>query len=885
MNWHAVDAKEVLQKIGSSKNGLSESEAVARLKKHGPNKLQKKHRIEPFKILARQFKNFLVLILIFAAVISYLIGDFVDAFMIGVIVVVNALLGFLQEFRAEKAMIALEKMGKDKAIVLRDGEERTIDASKIVPGDIIVLSEGENVPADARVIQSVNMKVDEAVLTGESTPVEKSSKALPEEFHLSERKNILYKNTDVVYGRGLAVVVATGMDTEFGKIAEMIHEFKEIKTPLTERLDNLGKFLGKLVIGIAVLLIALDFFKQTLDIETVMLAVSLAVAAIPEGLPAVVTITLALGMRAMAKNKAVVRKIAAVETLGSTSVICSDKTGTLTRNELTVRKVWAGRKEFSVGGRGYSAVGAIKPLQLNSEFEALVKTSVLCNNASLGDEKDEIVGDPTEIALLVLGEKAGQEKHSLEKKYSFVNEIPFSSERKRMTVILKNHASGKLRAFSKGGAETVLERCGRISLNGKEHKLSEKQRNEIIAKNNEMAMQGLRVLAFAFRELDGVGEFNEESVERNLVFLGLAGMIDAPRAEAKHAVELCHKAGIEVKMVTGDHVLTAKAVAEELGILYGDLLAVEGRELEKMSDRELEEKVGEIAVFARVSPEHKVRIIEALRKKGHTIAMTGDGVNDAPALKKADIGIAMGLKGTDVAKEASDMVIEDDNFATIVKAVEEGRRIYSNIRSFVKYLLSANFGEVIVITLAMLLEIFITDIPLPLIPVQILWINLVTDGLPALALGNEPLQGDEMNKKPRPKEQHILHGMLPMILVAGLVCALATFGAFFYGLGESTLKAQTMAFTTIIFFELMFVFNCRAEGKTVFELNLLGNKSLITAVVASIMLQIAVLYIPILQHLFSVTALSAQDWVLVLVLAASALAIPYILRAGKALKR
>ncbi len=877
MDWHSLSQKDVLERVYSSHNGLTDEEADKRIKEHGLNQLRKQTRIEPFKILIRQFKNFLVLILIVAALISYLIGDMLDAIMIGIIVLVNSGLGFLQEFRAEKAMIALEKMESDKAIVVREGEERRIDASLLVPGDIIVLSEGEHVPADARILESVNMKVDEAVFTGESVPVEKIEEKMNKKLHLADRRNMVFKNTSVVYGRGTAVVVATGMDTEFGKIAQMIHEFKEIKTPLTERLDSLGHFLGKLVIGIAIMLIALDFLNQSLDLETFMIAISLAVAAIPEGLPAVVTITLALGMRTMAKNNAVVRKIAAVETLGSTSVICSDKTGTLTKNELTVRRAWCGGKEFKIGGRGYGLAGKISPFPDDVDFELLADSAVLCNNASLGDEEDEIVGDPTEIALLVLGAKAGKEKKDLKKYFDFLDEIPFSSQRKRMTVLMKSNSDGLSYAYSKGGVETILERCSKIVWNGKEKNISDKLRAEIIEKNNEMALKGLRVLAFAYKKVGKERNACKE-IEESMVFLGLAGMIDAPRIEAKHAVEICHRAGIEVKMVTGDHLLTAKAVAEELGILYEDMTAVDGRELEKMSEEELEKRIEKIAVFARVSPEHKVRIVEALRKQGHTIAMTGDGVNDAPALKKADMGVAMGLAGTDVAKEASDMVIEDDNFATIVKAVEEGRRIYANIRSFVKYLLSANFGEVIVIAVAKLIEIFVFKIPTPLIPIQLLWINLVTDGLPALALGNEQLQEEEMEKKPRAKNQKILHGMLPTVIIAGVVCALAIFAAFFYHLPMGEMKAQTMAFTTIILFELFFVFNCRAEGKTILEIDFFSNKSLLGAVGVSLGLHIAVLYTPLFQEIFHVVPLTAGEWVFATALGATALLVPYLVR-------
>ncbi len=881
--WHSLSARETAEKLNTdAENGLSGSEAKKRLQEFGYNRLAEKKKKPWLLVFLEQFNNFVVWILIAAAVISFIIWAFfgnqienlIDAGLIMLIVVINAILGFVQEYRAEKAMEALKKMLAAKAIVVRNGKEEEVNASSLVPGDIVLLREGERIPADIRITESVNLRVDEASLTGESVPVPKHENAIEGKVALGDRKNMAFMNTIASYGRGTGIVVATGMKTEFGKIAGMLQGIEEEETPLMRKLDSLGAFLGKLVIVIAVAMFVLSILTTHFSpVELFLVSVSLAVAAIPEGLPAIVTITLAFGMNVMARNNAVVRKMSAVETLGSTSVICSDKTGTITKNEMTVTKAVLNEKEITVSGEGYKTEGKLlcngMDAEKSKELDLLMKTCVLCNTANIGSgKKEEIIGDPTEIALLVLAAKAGYQKEALEKEAGFLRELPFDSERKRMSVVYE--IGGRKLVFCKGSVESVLSACKYYSENGKTMALSGKMKEKFLAENDELAMDGLRILGFAFKEL------SKGEAEHELVFLGMCGMIDAPREEAKEAIRLCEKAGIEVKMVTGDHKLTAIAVAKQVGLMKQDSIAVTGEELDRMSERELEEKIGNIVVFARVSPSHKMRIIDALKKNGMVTAMTGDGVNDAPALKKADIGVAMGITGTDVSKEASEIVITDDNFATIVKAVEEGRKVYSNIKSFVKYLVSANTAEVLVVGSVVLLGPL--GLPLPLSAVQILWLNLVTDGLPALALGSEKADRDIMAKKPREKSEKITDGIKGTMLAAGIIGAAITLTAFFYGLQAGDEKAKTMAFITLVFFELVWVFNCRSEDKDVFQMNPLGNKALAAAVLSSVALTLVVLYAPFLQDWFKVTPLSGIDWAIVLVLSASALFIPRIIK-------
>jgi len=870
--------KESIECLNSSEQGLGEEEAKKRLAEFGENKLVERKRASVLKMFFFQFKSFLVLLLVVAVVVSFLLGYLVDTIVIAFIVLLNAVLGFVQEYKAEKTMEALKKMSAPKARVVREGEEKIIDALLLVPGDIIVLSEGQTVPADCRLIESINLKANEASLTGESVPEGKKIEALRQTSTvLAEQKNMCFMNTGIAFGRGKGIVTATGMSTQFGKIASLVQEPKE-ETPLMKKLNSFGKNLGIAIVIICAFLFVLIAFARTMPIETgFLVAVSLAVAAVPEGLPAVVTITLALGMKEMARHKAVVRRISAVETLGCTTVICVDKTGTITKNELVVRKVFSNNKEFDVGGEGFGLGGKIllegKDFEIKKERELLLlaKTGLLCNTAKLGRRDAEHIGDPTEIALLVLAKKAG-----IEKEGKFCSEIPFDYERKRMSSVFE--FEGKKMVFCKGGIESILSVCSSIQLNGSVLKLEEKEKKKILEKNNEMASKGLRVLAFCFKSFSEKKETKQEEIEKEMVFLGMVGMIDAPRKESAEAIRICRDAGIRVIMLTGDHALTAKAIAKEIGLIGGNEKVLVGEEIDKMNEKEFEEAIKIINVFSRVSPKHKVRIVEALEKQNEVIAMSGDGVNDAPALKKADIGIAMGITGTDAAKEASDMVIEDDNFYSIVRAVREGRRVYANIRSFVKFLLAANIGEVLVIGIAILSGMKV----LPLIAIQILWINLITDGLPALALGTEPLQKEIMKRKPRKKDESIILGLKGFMAVSAILFSLAVLSGFAFGTQESAVKGQAIAFSIAIFFQLLLVFNCRGN-KTFLEANLLSNKFLLFSVIGSVILQALVLSSPLLQPFFGIGGIKFGliDVGIIVLLSCIALVVPYVERASK----
>ncbi|HDM43668.1 MAG TPA: HAD family hydrolase, partial [Candidatus Woesearchaeota archaeon] len=702
VEYYKKTPKEVLKELGSSKRGLSEAEAKQRLKRYGLNEIKEEERISPLKIFISQFRSFMVGILIIAILISLAIGHILDASVIAAILIINAVLGFVQEYKAEKAIEALKKLVTIEARVVRNGTEKLIDAKYLVPGDIIILEEGMKVPADARLLEEHELETQEAALTGESVPVKKTVMTYHETLPIADQHNMVFSGTVITRGRGKAIVTATGMQTEIGKIARMIQTKEAKLTPLQIKLKKLGEFLGIGALTICGIVFLMGILAGINKFTMFMTAISLAVAAIPEGLPAVVTISLALGVQRMVKKNALIRKLPSVETLGSVTVICTDKTGTLTHNEMTVRKIWMNGKEYSVSGRGYKPIGkfylsgkVIKP----KEIELILKIGALCNNARLQDEK--IIGDPTEGALIVSAAKAGLIKEELELKYPRIAEIEFSSERKRMSTV---HKIGKKKIlYCKGAPEVLLELCNRIYINGRVERLTRQLKRKILAVNERFAKQALRVLGFAY---------NDRLEEKDMVFVGLQGMIDPPRKEAKIAVQRCKEAGIKVIMLTGDYKLTAEAIAKELGIRGK---AVDGKELDRIED--LANVVEEIAIYARIDPRHKVKILEALKMKGHIVAMTGDGVNDAPALKKADIGIAMGVTGTDVAKEASDMILLDDNFASIVKAVEEGRIIYENIRKFVMYLLSSNLGEICTLFFSLLF-----GMPLPVVALQILWI-------------------------------------------------------------------------------------------------------------------------------------------------------------------
>ncbi|MFP4015390.1 MAG: cation-translocating P-type ATPase [Halanaerobiales bacterium] len=891
-SWHGVSSELIKNEFSADfENGLSSKEASERLEADGPNELAKKEGLTLWDRIVAQVSNFLIIILIGAAVISGILGETVDAIVIIGIVIINAVMGIVQESKAEKAMEALQEMSAPEVNVIRDGETKALPSRELVKGDIVQLAAGDFVPADLRLIESSNLKIDESSLTGESVPADKKAgEVLDPDTPLGDRSNSAFMGSIVNYGRGKGLVVDTGMDTELGKIAGMIESYEDKQTPLQQKLEGLAKGLGIATLVICAVVFILGLLRGQELLEVFMTAVSLAVAAIPEGLPAVVTIVLALGMQRMVKRHVIIRKLLAVETLGTTTVICSDKTGTLTENEMTVVRVYTGGKDIEVTGSGYDPVGEFNikgnplekdELKSNKELDLLLKIGGLCNDSSLIEDEDEagdwnIIGDPTEGALVVATAKAGYDKKKLEEEHKRLAELPFDSERKMMTTI-HDYKNGETdyTAMVKGAPDIVLGLSTKILENGEIKSLTEEKKKEILEVNSDLASDALRVLAGAYRPLGDIPEEpDSDELERDLVFVGLYGMIDPPRMEVQEAVQLCHKAGIKTKLITGDYADTALAVAKQLEVTGPEGTALTGVELEKMSDEELADKVEEVDVYARVSPEHKVRIVEALKSKGHIAAMTGDGVNDALALKRADIGVAMGITGTDVAKETAEMVLTDDNFASIVSAVEEGRIIYSNIRKFVYFLLSCNVGEIFVIFFAMLI-----GWPIPLVPVQILWVNLVTDAFPALALGMEEGEPHIMDYPPRDPDEPILNRVMKYgILSQGVFISLASLLSFYIGYtvfgGVQLLGAEvdpaalgiarTMAFATLITAELLRAFTSRSERYSLLTIGLFKNKYMVGATALSFGLLLIALYVPFLHDIFQVTTIKLQHWTYIL---------------------
>nr|MCK4930000.1 calcium-translocating P-type ATPase, SERCA-type [Nanoarchaeota archaeon] len=859
---------EVIKHFTSSEdNGLTSKEAGLRLEKFGANEIKKRKKISAFQIFVRQFTSFIVMILVAAIVISLLIGEKLDAVVIAVILVFNGIFGFVQEYKAEKAIEALRKLTALKAKVIRNGKEEEVDSRDLVPGDIILLETGSKVPADARLIEVIAFQVDESSLTGESVPSRKFIEPIKENIQVTDQENMVFMGTIVTKGHAKAVITSIGMKTQIGKIAEMVQEVKEKLTPLQEKLKQFGKWLGFVTIGVCVVVFGVGVLREYLVkglVETGFLsemflaAVALAVAAIPEGLPAIVTISMALGVRRMVKRNALIRHLPAVETLGCTNVICSDKTGTLTKDEMTVKEIYANNELIKVSGEGYKPEGEFFDLNNNKiepeHLELLLRIGVLCNESNLvQNDTWKIFGDPTEGSLLVSAQKAGLKKSELKKQFPQKDEIPFDSERKCMTTI--NEVKGENFAYVKGAPDLLLKKCGYIYVNGKVNKLIDTDKKKILDMNQNMSNRALRVLGFAYRLLEAKYKPNAEEVEKDLVFVGLQAMIDPPREEVKGSIEKCKAAGIKTIMITGDYKLTAIAIAKQLGLFKEDSKALSGDELDKLSDEELSSIVEDVVIYARVSPEHKVRILNALKKKEHIVAMTGDGVNDAPALKKSDIGIAMGITGTDVAKEASDMVLTDDNFTSIANAVEEGRGIYDSIKQFIQYTLSSNLGEILVIFIAILI-----GWPLPLIAIQILWVNLLTDGLPGLALGLDPFSKDIMKRAPRKRGEKIIsRDVTQNILIVGSVMCIGTL-FMFYSYGVESAKANSIAFTTLIMFQLFNVLTYRAKH---FAIKLSTSKFLIGSVIISLLMQFAVLYTP-LSAAFKTTPLGLVDWVKVL---------------------
>jgi len=854
MNWHSLPRDEVLKRLATQESGLTQREAEKRLIRFGPNRIAEEKKKTPLRLFLEQFNNFLIIILIIATFLSLFIGEVTEGIVILAIVIMAAFFSFIQNYRAEQVMRELKKMAPEYARVLRDGEEKTILSESLVPGDIIFLSPGDKVPADCYLLEEVFLKVDEGVLTGESVPVEKELCLLPETTPLSERKNNLFSGTVVVYGRGKAVVVGTGMNTEFGKIAASLEAIQETKTPLQISIDKLGKWLGLLTIIVCALIAGIGISRGEKILKMLIWAVALAVAVVPEALPAVITVCLSLGIRRMAKRNALVRRLSSVETLGATNVICTDKTGTITKGEMSVERIFLakGEREITVTGVGYEPKGDFF-LQHGPEdgwlkdLEPLLLIGVLCNDSHLKKEGERWVinGDPTEGALLVLAAKRGIKKEQMSAKYKRVKEIPFSPERRLMTTV---HANGeKFLIATKGAGEVVLSKCS----------LTEGRRQELLGRLRDMAGKGLRVLGIAYREIDEglVGE----KIEEDLTFLGFVGMMDLPREGVKEAVQKCREAGIKTIMITGDHLLTAKACAHKTGILERGL-AIEGCELDRLSDAELQDVIDEIAVIARSSSFHKLRVVEALQKKGNIVAMTGDGVNDAPALKKADIGVAMGITGTSVSKEVSDLILLDDNFVTIVSAIEEGRNIFKNTKNFLGYGLGLHLGEILIMVLSL-----VFGLPLPLIASQILWINLVTDGLPPMALSIEPPEPGMMKRPPRgKKETFFSRRVIGLGILIGLLMTIQAFVLFKYGLSTSEEKGRTMTFAMITISAMFNVFNWRSERISVFRLPFFQNRHLLLAVISTVLLLLAVIYLPILQKSFSTVPLLPGDWLKIL---------------------
>ena len=905
--WYTLTAAEAAAALDTDlQKGLTAEQVRTRQAQFGPNELQEAPRRGFWRMLLDQFNQFLVLILIVAAIVSALIGwsefnrtgnttEFVDAIAIMAIVILNAILGVVQEGRAEEALAALKKMSAPNARVLRDGYTQTVPSRELVPGDVVILETGNYIPGDVRLIESANLRIEEASLTGESVAVGKDAQdVLPAETVLGDQHNMAFMSTVVTYGRGQGLVVATGMSTEIGKIAEMIQAYEEEPTPLQVKLDQLGRTLGTITLVICALVGIIGVVRDTQLgvlfsqgfatyfglaettpklVEMFMVAVSLAIAAVPEGLPAVVTIALAIGMQEMARRHALIRKLPAVETLGSATAICSDKTGTLTQNEMTAVQMYVDRSLLTITGEGYKPQGEFQDsgqivgLGGYPGMRLLLRAGLLCNDAHLeqisenGSVQWRIAGDPTEGAFVVAAAKAGYEKDKLGQEYPRVAEIPFDSERKRMTTFHPDPRYGDYVAYMKGAPDIVLRLCNQVLEDGVMRPLTDERRDNILEENEALAANALRVLGVAFRPLKEIPENPQPGdSEHDFTFIGLLGMIDPARPEVAPAIRTARHAGIETVMITGDYLNTAVAIGKEIGLLGEDESSLTGAQLDKLDNAEFESLVEDVAVYARVSPQHKVKIVDALKGRGHIVAMTGDGVNDAPALKRSNIGVAMGITGTDVSKETADMVLTDDNYASIVSAIEQGRVIYSNIRKFVYYLLSCNMAEITILFVAML-----AGWPLPLVPIQLLVLNLITDGAPALALGVEKGDPDIMDQKPRPVGEPIINrDMVTGIAVQTVAISLAVLAAFQIGLAGGEAHARTMAFATLSISELLRAYTSRSERYSVWAIGPFTNKWMQWAVLTSLIVLLTIIYVPVLDPIFATTFLTLDDWLVML---------------------
>ncbi|XZN42814.1 calcium-transporting P-type ATPase, PMR1-type [Clostridium perfringens] len=863
--WYKKSKNEILQELDvDEKNGLSSTEALRRLEKYGKNKLETKKKKTLFKQFLSQLKDVMIYILIIAAIISAFLGEISDALIILLVIIINAVIGVVQESKAEKALDALKELSTPKALVKRDGSLKEILSEDIVPGDIVIIDAGRYIPGDLRLIDTANLKIEESAFTGESVPSEKDASFLPDkEIPIGDQNNMAFMSTLATYGRGVGVVVGTGMNTEIGKIAKMIEQEENDETPLQKKLSELGKILGFLAVGICILIFIISFFQGRDLLEMFLTSISLAVAAIPEGLPAIVAIVLALGVQRMVKKNAIIRKLPAVETLGSVSIICSDKTGTLTQNKMTVTTV-------------YTNDSYIKESEFNlndNESKLLVDCMVLCNDATYSEKSQ--TGDPTEIALLESPFKLNILKEKLEKEFKRIDEIPFDSDRKLMTTV-NLVDDKKARVFTKGALDSILSICNKISINGKLLDFTKEYKAKVLENSNIMSDKALRVLAFAYKDISKEN-IVLDSLEKDLVFIGMVGMIDPPRLEVKDSIKLCKSAGITPVMITGDHKNTAFAIANELGIAEDISQAITGHEIDKFKEEEFNEKIINYRVFARVSPEHKVKIVKAFKSHGNIVSMTGDGVNDAPSLKTADIGVAMGITGTDVSKGASDMILTDDNFSTIVSAVEEGRKIYLNIKKSIVFLLSCNLGEILTLFTAILL-----NWNSPLQPIHILWVNLITDSFPALSLGVDKTKEDVMNNPPRnPKESIFVKSDKVQLIINGVLIGGITLFAFKLGerlYPDSLIHAQTMAFVVLSVSQLFLSLSLRSNTKSAFSLGLFSNKYLVYSILLGIFLQVIIISISFIANIFKVTPLLLYDWIVVILVSLIPFAINEILK-------
>ena len=878
MKWHTMSSLQILNELKTDNLGISESEASERLTKFGLNEIKEEKSHNSFKIIARQFYSPLIIILLVATTISFFLGETIDALIILAIIIFSSVVGFIQEYKSERAIEALKKMTAATVTVIRDGNEKTIRSSQLVPGDIISVTVGDRIPADSYIIEEFDLKTNESSLSGESTPVKKEVCEMPDSTSLADRKNILYTITTVIHGRAKAVVFATGMDTQLGGVAKSVQTIVTEKSPFEKRIQSIGKTLSILMLAVVGAITVIGLFRGFDFLEMFVWGTSLAVAAVPEALPAVVAASLTIGVYKMAKQNAVIRKMPAIETLGSTTVICSDKTGTLTKGEMTVRKILLNNKVYEITGTGYELEGKIEKNDLKEDELVLFgKCSILCNDANILLEGNKVtpIGDPTEVSLVVLGEKLGLQKNKIDKQYPRVSEIQFSSERKRMTTV--NKINDEKYAFSKGSTETILNHCGYFQENDKTIPLTTELKTSIIKSTDSFASQGLRVLALAYKKLEQ--EILPEEIEKDLVFLGLVGMIDPPRSDAIQSVRQCKDAGIRVVMITGDHQLTAESIAKDMGIFEEGTQSITGNEIDQLNSDEFEKMVHNTTVYSRVTSEHKMRIVQSLKKQGDIVAMTGDGINDASALKSADIGIAMGITGTQVTKEAASMILMDDNFASIVSAVKQGRRIIDNVKKYLVYLLPVNIGEIILFAFTV-----IAGWPIPLLAKHILYVNLATDGSPAIALGMEPAEKDVMKRKPLPPKTSIFQGTASWFFGVSLIIGVTSILLFWYVLetnGWTDLaisKARTMVFVFLVFEEIFFALSCRSLTTNIHKLGLFTNKFLLFSLIGESILILLLVNIPATLELFDLVPLNLHDWLIIMSLAPGAFLYSEILK-------